>query len=87
MAPEYRSLADWLEEYISAPKGPDDGFYDQFGKLTPAGLLCFILYLLKNGVFESERDMAVEYAKETGQLMPPIHITTLICVTKGSESE
>lgn len=78
MSPDYRLFSKWLETYISAPRGVDIGFYDRCGRLTPAGLICFALYLIKNGVFDSEREMAVEYAKETGRLMPVPYISTLI---------
>lgn len=78
MNPDYRALAEWLEEYVDAPKDVDIGFYDGHGALTPAGLLCFVLYLLRNSVFDNEREMAVIYARETGRLMPVVDITSLV---------
>lgn len=85
MIPDYRDFAEWIETYVSASKEVEHGFYDKNGRLTAAGLLCFMLYLLQNGVFSDEHDMAVEYARETGRLMPINDIASLIIYDKDGE--
>lgn len=80
MNEQYRCLAQYLETFISMPREAGRGFYNQDGKITDAGFLCALHYLIKSGIFENERELAIAYGKETGHMLSDSNIELLLTI-------
>lgn len=80
MDKRYRRFAQYIETFIIMPKDPERGFYNQYGEMTDAGLLCALNCLFKEGVFSTYTEIAIEYAKETGHFMAKNDISKLFAV-------
>lgn len=80
MNARYRQFAKYIETLVIMPKNPARGFYDRYGEITDAGLLCALNCLFNEGVFDTYSEIAIKCAKETGYFMSKDDISQLFRV-------